>query len=67
MQTLEFETDIVDEFLRIPNFEQFKNKHVRVVIQEGLAPDAIETKAFSNHTANLIEDWKDIAEDDVWK
>ncbi len=29
--------------------------------------DAIETKSFSEHTANLIEEWKDDAEDDTWK
>ena len=33
MQTITFEADIVSEFLRIPNFEQLKNKHVRVVIE----------------------------------
>jgi hypothetical protein len=32
MQAITFEADIVGEFLRIPNFELFKNKHVRVVI-----------------------------------
>jgi hypothetical protein len=34
MTAVEFEADIVSEFLRIPNFEQLKNKHVRVVIEE---------------------------------
>ena len=29
--------------------------------------DNLETKAFSNHSANLIEEWKDSSEDDVWK
>ncbi len=33
MYELEFETDIITEFLKIPHFEQFKNKHVRIVIQ----------------------------------
>ena len=28
--------------------------------------DVLETKAFSNHTANLIEDWKDSEEDEIW-
>ncbi len=36
MHAITFETDIVGEFLRIPNFEQFKNKHVRVVIEDAL-------------------------------
>ena len=26
-----------------------------------------ETKVFSNHTANIIEEWKDDIEDDIWK
>jgi hypothetical protein len=26
-----------------------------------------EIKAFSNHSANLIEDWKDTKEDEIWK
>ena len=33
MLAVTFEADIVSEFLRIPNFEQLKNKHVRVVIE----------------------------------
>ena len=33
MLAITFEADIVSEYLRIPNFEQLKNKHVRVVIE----------------------------------
>ena len=33
MYAITFEADIVSEYLRIPNFEQLKNKHVRVVIE----------------------------------
>ncbi len=33
MQAIAFEADILDEFLRIPNFELLKNQHVRVVIE----------------------------------
>jgi len=29
--------------------------------------DTLEIKSFSNHTANLIEEWKDLTEDNVWK
>lgn len=29
--------------------------------------DKLATKAFSNHSANLIEEWKDSNEDDIWK
>ena len=26
-----------------------------------------DTKLFSNHSANLIEDWQDLEEDNIWK
>ena len=29
--------------------------------------DETETLLFSNHSANLIEEWLDDSEDDVWK
>ena len=29
--------------------------------------DLNDTEAFSNHSANLIDDWKDSSEDEVWK
>jgi hypothetical protein len=32
-----------------------------------LYEDKIEIKSFSNHSANLIEEWKDSSEDDIWK
>lgn len=27
----------------------------------------LEIQAFSNHSANLIDEWKDNSEDDIWK
>jgi len=32
MYAVEFETDILSEYVRIPNFEQFKNQHVKVIV-----------------------------------
>ena len=29
--------------------------------------DNEDTKLFSNHSVNLIEDWQDLKEDDIWK
>ena len=29
--------------------------------------DKEDTKLFSNHSANLIEDWQDLEEDNIWK
>ena len=31
------------------------------------SPDSSETLTFSNHSANLIDDWKNEEEDAVWK
>jgi hypothetical protein len=51
MIAVTFEADIVSEFLRVPNFEQFKNKHVRVVIEEESTPTVAE-KAEIDHFFN---------------
>ena len=32
MYAVEFETNVVSEYVRIPNFEQFKNQHVKVIV-----------------------------------
>ena len=32
-----------------------------------IAEDSDETKVFSEHSANLIDDWKDDHEDEIWK
>jgi len=32
-----------------------------------LSEEQKETQAFSNHSASLIEEWKDNSKDDVWK
>lgn len=34
---------------------------------KGAQRDRTETLLFSNHSANLIEEWLDDAEDEVWK
>jgi hypothetical protein len=31
------------------------------------AADQLETKMFSSHSANLVGEWKDSTEDEVWK
>jgi hypothetical protein len=55
MCAVAFEADIVSEFLRIPNFEQFKNKHVRVVIEaeEVVAMPARRLSALKLDTTGL--------------
>lgn len=47
MQSMTFETNILNEFIRTPNYEQFKKKHVRIVIEEvatesGLTPNELD-------------------------
>jgi len=32
MQAIEFETDVVSEYIRIPEFEKLKNRHVKVIV-----------------------------------
>jgi hypothetical protein len=36
-------------------------------VQKQIDSDQLETLAFSNHSANTIEEWLDDKEDDVWK
>ena len=33
----------------------------------GFINEKKDTKLFSNHSANLIEDWQDLEEDNIWK
>ncbi|MBE0508621.1 MAG: hypothetical protein IBX50_18210 [Marinospirillum sp.] len=42
MYAIEFETDIKNEFIRIPEYEKLKNKHVKVIL---LAEEMLEKKA----------------------
>jgi hypothetical protein len=32
MQAIEFEIDINDEFIKIPHFEELKDKHVKIIL-----------------------------------
>lgn len=36
------------------------------LINEGETHSSPEVRAFSNHTAETIEEWRDPAEDEVW-
>lgn len=68
MYAIEFETDIQDGIVKIPEeYRQLKNKHARVVIlvQETLLD--LELKAFSDHSAATISEWKEAEEDEVWR
>lgn len=39
----------------------------RVMLPSETTEETSETQAFSNHSANLIEEWKDADEDNIWK
>lgn len=68
MYAIEFETEIRDGVVRIPEqYARLKNGHARVVVLvEGDEIDP-ELRAFSNHSAETIDEWKDPLEDEVWK
>jgi virulence-associated protein VagC len=42
MYAIEFETDINSEYIRLPEFEKLKNKHVRVIVLSEETDSAIE-------------------------
>lgn len=76
MYAIEFEAEIENGVIQIPEvFQDLQGKkHVKLFImyeksdhQKEESLDRSETKAFSNHSANLILEWKDESEDDVWK
>jgi len=68
MYAVEFEADIRDGVVKIPEqYARLKNTHARIVVLlEGESSDS-ELRALSNHAAGNVEEWKDPAEDEVWK
>ena len=61
--------DKVIYFLKnLPKNEvQIEEDNIKEYSLAELYEDKIEIKSFSNHSANLIEEWKDSSEDDIWK
>lgn len=69
MYAIEFETEIRNGVMVIPEkYARLKNTHARVVIlvDEDDSREDSEVRAFSNHTAGIIDEWKDPEEDDIW-
>lgn len=69
MYAIEFETEIRDGVVKIPDqYARLKNAYARVVVlvEEGDGSGS-ELRAFSSHSAGTIEEWKDPEEDEVWK
>ena len=53
MYAVEFETDVVSEYVRIPNFEQLKNQHVKVIVLSQLDPIETKVRADATYLDNL--------------
>jgi hypothetical protein len=68
MYAIEFEADIKDGVVKIPEeYKTLANRHARVVI---LLEDDYETsdlRAFSDHSAGLVDEWQSTTEDAIWK
>ena len=67
MYAVEFETDIEDGIVHIPDdFVQGDKVHARVIIlvnEEAVDP---EIQALSDHSASIMDGWDDPKEDLVW-
>lgn len=67
MYAVEFETDIRDGVVKIPDeYARLNNAHARVVVLVDEPDRDTEVKAFSEHAASTIEAWRASSEDDIW-
>lgn len=66
MYAITFEADIVSEYLRIPNFEQLKNKHVRVVIEAEESQSAQTALPIAFTRPLTVRDYSAIGGRDEW-
>jgi hypothetical protein len=67
MYAIEFETDLQDGVLTIPDhYKSLNNQHIRVVILLDDRCDDLGLRALSDYSAALIDEWHDPSEDDVW-
>jgi len=67
MYAVEFETDIRDGVVRIPDkYKRLNNVHARVVVlvEDPVVDTAV--KGFSDHAAGTIGEWRASSEDEVW-
>ncbi|MBS3667120.1 MULTISPECIES: hypothetical protein [Halomonadaceae] len=68
MYAIEFETDIQDGVVNIPDeYKAFANTHARVVILLEDDSESSDLRAFSEHSAGLVDEWSSAVEDAVWK
>ncbi|CAA6808748.1 MAG: Unknown protein [uncultured Sulfurovum sp.] len=74
MQTIQFnvENKYLEIVLNLLNnlnglkFNIIKDLSINPLLDEEENEEQQELSAFSNHTANLIDEWKDEKEDSVW-
>lgn len=62
---LTMEENIYKNIMFLLNNLQVKGLKIEEINSANTDDEQNELKAFSNHSANLIEDWKD--EDSIWK
>jgi len=71
MYAQEFQTTITDPYISIPNFEQFKNKQVRIIILDTNTKTAISNNSndfianASNHPKKVPLDLHFLSRDDT--
>jgi len=53
--------------LKSLNSKDLKILENKKINQTAISEDIEELYAFSNHSANLIDEWKESSEDEVWK
>lgn len=70
MYAVEFKTNIDNGIIKIPSkYNELKNaNNVRLIIMcDNVGKNEMnEINIFSNHSANIIEEWKDDKEDEIW-
>jgi len=50
-------------------FKNLNSKELQIIEDKEIQKDeeAKELQAFSNHSANLVNEWRDNSEDEVWR
>jgi len=67
---IQVENDVIDsvmQLLKSLNTPQIALIKQISILNQKADDDNSDTQLYSHHTANLIDEWKDPAEDAVWK
>ena len=67
---LQVEDNVYDHimfFLKNLNKKELKIVEDKSIKKEEFVEDIADIQAFSNHSANLVDEWKDNSEDEIWK